>query len=567
MFHCPSVPYRGAERRTVCSSTDNHSTPSPRSFSSERHRLPEVCRPYDFEEIPGVHNFSTLTEFLGAIPVGQQKEEEVSSDVKADAMANLKTLVRNRRNLPILPLPHLKRLPDFWGWYKHFMDTHNQEGVEDLDRLYLAYLQNKHRLEEGPTFNHYLTHLSEIYKKCANSDDPECIAESTSKPKAGVVMPAPIKAAAVRMCNPYIDPYCLYSLLPKAAAPEPAPAPAKVPAPILTPMLPMPMKSPTGFYYYAPLLESFLSPEQKAELLRICNPSDVECLQYHLRSAFGYRPAPGPAPSYAALNCDPKDPYCRPILVQKAPTGFYHMLYPNCDPTVDPLCVGTVANPAPLAAEEAPKEQACNPLFDEGCNPLTATKLSGLTKPVLEYAPKSAAAHSAVPLTCDPRYDPYCILAAAAALRKPAPQLPEHQVRYRLGVRGKTKEGYDCYVHYDKDCIPVGAGEEARAYLKAPAKPFCHPFDPNCGKFAAPANAKALKPGKDGIILPDPHCDPEYDYNCRLRRAEPAAADEPAATAEEKAADEPAREATGQRSAVPKFEDFLRVYMQQYHKK
>ncbi|XP_036940273.1 actinodin2 [Acanthopagrus latus] len=500
-----------------------------------------------------------LPEFLGAVPVEQHKKEEVSAvsdDVKAEAMASLTKLVRNRRNVPVLAVPQFKRLPDFWGWYKYFMDSHNQEGVEDLDRLYMAYLQNKHRSEEGPTFNHYLKHLSEIYKTCANSDDPECVAESTSKPKAALVMPAPYKSAAVRFCNPYLDPYCLFPLLPNAAAPEPEPAPAKVPAPILTPFLPFPLKSPTGFYHYAPVLEPFLSDEQRTELMRICNPEDVECLQYHLRAAYGYRPAPGPAPSYAALKCDPKNPYCMPTLVAKAPTGFYHLLYPSCDPAVDPLCVSSVAPPAPLAAEEAPKEQHCNPLFDAGCNPLTATKLSGLTKPVLEYPANDQPAPPAAPLACDPRVNPYCILAAAAALRKPAPQIPEHQVRYKLGVQGKTKEGYDCYVHYDKDCIPVKSGPEAKASIKAPAKPLCHPFDPSCGKFASPSNVEAPKPGKDGIILPDPNCDPEFDYNCRLRRAEPAeAADEPA---KEAAADEPAKEA-----AAPRFEEFLKAVMDQ----
>ncbi|CAN9502949.1 unnamed protein product [Ophioblennius macclurei] len=504
-----------------------------------------------------------LPEFLGAVPLEQHKEEEVavSDDVKAEAMANLKKLVRNRRNIAYVTLPQFKRLPDFWGWYKYFMDTHNQEGVEDLDRLYMAYLQNKHRSEEGPTFNHYLNHLSEIYKSCANSDDPECIPESTSKPKAAVVMPAPFKSAAVRMCNPYLDPYCLFPLVPKAAIPdpEPEPAPAKVPAPILTPLLPMPLKSPTGFYYYAPVLEPFLSGDQRSELLRICNPEDVECLQYHLRAAYGYRPAAGPAPSYAALKCDPKDPYCMPLLVQKAPTGYYHMLYPSCDPEVDPLCVASVAAPAPLNADEPPKEQSCNPLFESGCNPLTATKLSGLTKPVLEYMPNDAPAPAAAaaPLSCDPRVDPYCILAAAAALRNPRPPIPEHQVRYKLGVPGKTKEGHDCYVHYDKDCIPIDSGAEAKADIKAPAKPFCHPFDPNCGKFASPPYAGATKPVKDGLIMPDPDCDPEYDYNCRLRRAD-IAADDPA-TANEEAADEPAKEA-----AAPRFEDFLRGVMNQH---
>uniref|UniRef100_A0A3Q4HCQ8 Actinodin2 n=1 Tax=Neolamprologus brichardi TaxID=32507 RepID=A0A3Q4HCQ8_NEOBR len=456
----------------------------------------------------------------------------VSDDVKAEAMTSLKKLVRDRRNVPVVAVPQFNRVPDFWGWYKYFMDSHNQEGVEDLDRLYVAYLQNKHRSEEGPTFNHYLNHLSEIYKTCAESEDPECIAELTSKPKAAVAMPAPIKSADVRLCNPYTDPYCMFPVTSKSAAPEPPSAPAKVPAPIYTPV---PMKSQTGFYYYASVLEPFLGAEQSAELLRICQPEDVECLQYHLRAAYGYRPAQGPAPSYAALKCNPKDPYCMASLVQKSPTGFYHLM-----------------QPAPLAA----KEQHCNPLFDASCNPLTATRLASLTKPVVEYAPINQPAHPAAPLSCDPRYDPYCILAAAAALRKPPPQLPEHQVRYKLGVRGKTKEGYDCYVHYDRDCIPVESSREAKADVMAPAKLFCHPFDPNCHKFAPPSGAKAMKSSEDGIILPDPDCDPEYDYNCRLRRAKPAAA--------AAAADEPAKEAAGPQLAVPRFEDFLRGVMNQY---
>lgn len=136
---------------------------------------------------------------------------------------------------------------------------------------------------------------------------------------------------------------------------------------------------------------------------------------------------------------------------------------------------------------------------------------------------------------------------------------PTNQTRYKLGVPGKTKDGHDCYVHYDKDCTPVKSGAKAKADIKAPAKPACHPFDPSCGKFAKPSSIAASKPSKDGIILPDPNCDPEFDYNCRLRRAEPAeAADEPAAAAAA-AADEPAMEA-----AVPRFEDFLRGFMSQH---
>lgn len=134
---------------------------------------------------------------------------------------------------------------------------------------------------------------------------------------------------------------------------------------------------------------------------------------------------------------------------------------------------------------------------------------------------------------------------------------PINQVRYKLGVRGKTKEGYDCYVHYDNGCIPVKSEPEVKADIKAPAEPFCHPYDPNCGKFTSRSGAGAPKSREDGVILPDPDCDPEYDYNCRLRRAEPA-------VAEKEAADEPAKEATATQSQVPHFEDFLRGVMSKY---
>lgn len=53
----------------------------------------------------------------------------VSEEVKAEAMDSLSKVVRNRRNVPFFAVPQFKRLPDFWGWYKYFMDSHNQEGV------------------------------------------------------------------------------------------------------------------------------------------------------------------------------------------------------------------------------------------------------------------------------------------------------------------------------------------------------------------------------------------------------------------------------------------------------
>uniref|UniRef100_A0A3Q3K1T5 Uncharacterized protein n=1 Tax=Monopterus albus TaxID=43700 RepID=A0A3Q3K1T5_MONAL len=272
--------------------------------------------------------------------------------------AGLKT--HSRRNAQVLAVPQFSRLPNFWGWYKYFVDTHNQEGVSGV---------------------------------------------------------------------------CEYELFTPES--ESAPAPAKVPASILTPVLPRPLKSPTGFYSYTPVLEPFLSTEQRTELLQICNPEDVECLQYHLRA----------------------DPYCMLVLIQQTPTSLYHLLYPNCDPAADPLCLTNIAARAPLAAEEAPKEQHCNPLFDPGCNQLTATKMSGLTNVTLL----------------------------------------------------------------------VELSTSICADIKAPTRPFCHPFDPICGKFALPPSTEVLKPCEDGIILPDPDCNPDYNYNCCLRCAELISAREKAA--------------------------------------
>uniref|UniRef100_W5L495 Actinodin2 n=1 Tax=Astyanax mexicanus TaxID=7994 RepID=W5L495_ASTMX len=506
---------------------------------------------------------SSCQIFWGAGPVGHQEKEEGSvaeaaAEEKPASSSALKKLGRHRRNIA-----YYKNVPDFWVWYKYYVDTHNQEGIENMDQLYRTYLQNKHRVEEGRSYNHYLSHLSEIYKACANSDDPDCIAESTSKPTAKVVMPAHFRQAKVQVCNPYLDPYCLYGYYGQAPSEGPSPAPIKTAAPILSPFLPLPLKAPLG-YYYAPVMESFLSAEQKAELLRICDPSDTECLQYHLRAAYGYKPALGPAPSYAHLSCDPRvDPYCRPTLVAKGPSGLYH-LYPHCDPAVDPLCVTNVAPAAQSAGTEEASSHYCNPLFDKDCNPLSAAKLAALTKPVLEYAPKDQPAP--LNLACDPRYDPYCLIGGTAALLKSPPLLPQFQSRSQLGVRGKTKEGYDCYVYYDKDCTPLEAHELKASPVST--KPDCHPYDPNCGKIAPQgfaAGVAAANTVRDGIIQPHPDCDPEIDFNCRLRRAGPAAngmqGDEPQ--------DEPAKQESDQEepnTSDTASENVLRAYLSQYKK-
>ncbi|KAK6293085.1 hypothetical protein J4Q44_G00365860 [Coregonus suidteri] len=285
-----------------------------------------------------------LPEFLSAGPVFQKLNGDVgdATEETVVAMASARRLVRNRRNIS-----WYKQHSDFWNWYKYFTDNGNTEAVQELDRVYLAYLQNKNRAEGRRSYKAYLGHLGDIYKACADSEDPNCVASATSRPKPEPPK-APPKPAPVKACDPYRDPYCLYAAMAHAKSqPPPAPAPVKAPAPLYV-RSPVAVKDPhSGYYYYSPAVQPFLSKEQKAELLRICSAEDVECLQYHLRAAFGHKPSAGPLPSYAHLGCDPKDPACKPQLVQKSPSGLF-LRYPNCDPR-DPRCAYAASLQAPRA--------------------------------------------------------------------------------------------------------------------------------------------------------------------------------------------------------------------------
>ncbi|KAI4806864.1 hypothetical protein KUCAC02_017657 [Chaenocephalus aceratus] len=320
-----------------------------------------------------------LPAFLSAGPIGKKTKRDAGESIQeVSAAAELhRKLIRNRRNIS-----WYKENSDYWGWYKYFTENGNQEAVQEMDRIYLAYLQNKNRAEARRSHKAYLRHLGDVYKSCSDSDDPNCVSSYTSRPKPKPEAPKP---APVKTCDPTKDAYCLYAALVQGkspylplvlpAAPAAAPAPVKAPAPMYVRSA-APAKDPqSGYYYYAPSAVPFLTKEQKAELLRICSSEDVECLQYHLRAAHGYSPSAGAVPSYAHLGCDPKkDPNCKPKLVQKAPSGLY-LQYPNCDPR-DSRC----AHAASLVAPRAPNPPApagpgsCNPLVEEGCNPLTATK-------------------------------------------------------------------------------------------------------------------------------------------------------------------------------------------------
>ncbi|XP_039616874.1 actinodin1 [Polypterus senegalus] len=485
-----------------------------------------------------------LPDFLDASPVGKRLkgdggDNDLSLMKKSEVLGSARRLQRSRRNIN-----WYNQHSDFWNWYKYFSDTGNQEGVNELDRMYLKYLQNKNRAEGMRSYDLYLRHLGDIYKACANSDNPNCISDMTgrSKPDVKPTTPPAPQAAPVKGCDPYRDPYCqVMRVVPQAPAPYKTFAP---PAP------------PAG-YYYITAPAPFLSAQQKSELARICSPTDVECLQYHLRAAYGYTSGSA-SPSYAFLGCDPKkDPYC---LQKPAKDEPYHR-YPNCDPNYDPYCVPERQSPAPLA-QSSSTSVSCNPLFDDNCNPLTATKfLSEEQRAKDEPAPENG---------CDPRYDPYCNL--------PSPSQSDHTgsslQRYPM-TKGKTKEGYDCYINYDEECYPVrqsqpspaGPLNAARSLFDCdPSDPRCplfssrrrsvrdcdpsydpncqvtnsysnlYPqiqnsqqncnpyFDPNCRQSAT--NTQSYHPYlnpdgyRDGVYEPDEDCDPEYDRNCRLRRRE-----------------------------------------------
>jgi len=92
----------------------------------------------------------------------------------------------------------------------------------------------------------------------------------------------------------------------------------------------------------------------------------------------------------------------------------------------------------------------------------------------------------------------------------PSYEEPAPEERHPLGPPGKTKEGYECFVGYDRECTPVAKPAEPRAH-----RPVPHPAEAHEPHLNADGT-------RSGVLEPsDPHCDPEYDRDCRLRRYEP----------------------------------------------
>lgn len=52
---------------------------------------------------------------------------EAAAEEKTDSVSPLNKLTRNKRNIA-----YYRSQPDFWGWYKYYMESNNQEGVSYL---------------------------------------------------------------------------------------------------------------------------------------------------------------------------------------------------------------------------------------------------------------------------------------------------------------------------------------------------------------------------------------------------------------------------------------------------
>lgn len=88
---------------------------------------------------------------------------------------------------------------------------------------------------------------------------------------------------------------------------------------------------------------------------------------------------------------------------------------------------------------------------------------------------------------------------------------PVQEERHSLGPPGKTKEGYDCFIGYDRECFPLKRSEPRAGVHRRISYPE-EAYDPHMNPDGP----------REGVLEPaNPHCDPEYDADCGLRRYEP----------------------------------------------
>ncbi|XP_043926736.1 uncharacterized protein LOC122801248 [Protopterus annectens] len=404
-------------------------------------------------------------------------EDQQVTDNKKEGSGFLGRLLRRKRDARLYPA--------YQSWYQYFTETGNHEGIYELDKAYLQYIQNKNRVEARESYRYYVQHLQELYAsgaKCDPSKDHLCIIYLATK---GVVPSVPDSLQGpLKSCDLRTDPYCRgYASLQR-----------------------LPVSYP---------VDPQLSSIDYEQISQICDPSDVRCVQYYM-SVYGYRADP----VSTQYECDPYyDPYCKGSYKTQdhpAPDTICDPSYdPNCqssnsqysekekdpvdcDPLYDPSC----SKPYPLLVGRTADGSGCYVYYDEDCYPVhssTVTKepeCNSLDDPTCK-SQKPSSFLSTYP--CDPYNDPKC------ASEHPHPSDPN--------IPG-------CDSQYDPKCKTV--------HPKSPFK-SCNPdYDPDC-KPTDPYGSIHYNPAKpddthfnpdgysEGVHEPDPHCDPKYDPNCHVQ--------------------------------------------------
>lgn len=170
------------------------------------------------------------------------------------------------------------------------------------------------------------------------------------------------------------------------------------------------------------------------------------------------------------------------------------------------------------------------------------------------YSPQTEAAPSSNP------NDPFSAMReAAAAMHRRGPHATRQQYPFAssnyeeplaeehhpLGPPGKTKEGYDCFIGYDRECFPV---KPSQPRFGAPPR-ATHPVQSYEPRVSAESQSRYIEPA-------NPHCDPEYDPDCRMRRYEPERAH---------AEPEPERHEEDQHQAAPETEQHHEQHHPEQH--
>ncbi|GCC32324.1 hypothetical protein chiPu_0010785 [Chiloscyllium punctatum] len=347
---------------------------------------------------------------------GDVDEQKVTVESK-EATNFLSKLTRSKRHTK-----QFQQDPDFWNAYQHFLDIGFNEGVYEMDKVYLHYLQDKSRDQSHQAYQAYMQRLRE--EECDTTKDPDC------QP----TLPHKQAAYTQKQCDPYTDPYCRaagYSCDPQ--------------------------KDP----YYPECYSRYRDREQERTASENCDPyTDPECYsQYRTREQ--ERTASENCDPYtdpecysqyrtreqertASENCDPHtDPEC------------YYSLYrarqqertapENCDSNVDPYCDSSQSQVHEEVQNRGATE-GCDPNYDSSCQKQMEFECNPDNDPNCgnQFSQIYEQTHAKV---CDP-YDPYCSGVATESHQS------EHNCNPDYDPDCHTSQPHDDDQKHKEDCDP-----------------------------------------------------------------------------------------------------------------